>query len=158
MNTCGSCGYSGYAMPVGRGLRGRNYGMMPMGSPYMAGTMEPNTAVSSFSPSSQSFFAGPGGNQEAPATLIVHLPADATLTIDGGYQTQSRESTRVLQSPPLQAGHEYTYELKATATRDGKSETKTEKVKVHAGEHKEVVMNLGGQNSSPERLPNNPIR
>ncbi|GEM_PF-158099 len=57
-----------------------------------------------------------GGNQ---GTIVVRLPADATLTI-GGQSTVSRGSERRFVSPDLTPGHTYSYELEASWTVGGK--------------------------------------
>jgi uncharacterized protein (TIGR03000 family) len=67
------------------------------------------------------------------ATLIVTLPADATLTI-GGEETTSTSANRVFVSPSLTEGKEYEYTLKAKVVREGKTEVITAKVTVRPGE------------------------
>jgi uncharacterized protein (TIGR03000 family) len=97
----------------------------------------------------QSFYFG-GGAQPNEATIIVHLPAEATLKIDG-QPTQSRSSTRVFYSPPLESGKTYTYELTAEINRDGRPVRERRHVDVQAGRQSEVTMNFnnGGTNRSP---------
>ena len=76
-----------------------------------------------------------------PATIVVELPADATLTIDN-EATTSTGSSRVFTSPELNPGKEYHYTLKAEVVRDGKP-VKTEKViAVKAGEITPVTLTL----------------
>ena len=120
---CNGCGSgwsgSGYAPAYGgrRGLfRGRGYSAAPV----------INSSMSMYGP-----------NGEAPATLIVQVPADAQLTVDG-QATRSTGATRVLVTPPLQAGREFTYELKVSA--NGKEETR--QVKVSAGQRQDIVLAL----------------
>lgn len=73
------------------------------------------------------------------AVLVVNLPADATLTIDG-QKTESTGPRRVLVSPSLPQGKEFTYELKARIMKDGKSSEETKTVKVKAGQ--EIPVNF----------------
>ena len=73
------------------------------------------------------------------ATLIVHLPEDATLTIDG-EKTTSTSANRVFVSPPLEEGKEYAYTLKAQVVRDGKAQTVTERVTIRGGEVSRVEL------------------
>jgi uncharacterized protein (TIGR03000 family) len=73
----------------------------------------------------------------APATLVVTLPADARLTIQG-VETRSTASERTFISPALQPGQEYQYVLEATLTRHGKTEKKVEKVSVWAGRESKI--------------------
>ena len=75
----------------------------------------------------------------APATIIVSLPACATLTIDGAATT-STASERAFESPVLQAGKDFHYTLKAQIVRDGKSVVVSKEVTVRAGEETRVAM------------------
>ena len=76
-------------------------------------------------------------DQSAPATLVVALPADAKLTIDG-FVTSSTSERRVFQSPALEPGKAYSYTLKAEVLRDSKSQIVTKEVIVRAGEETPV--------------------
>jgi uncharacterized protein (TIGR03000 family) len=42
--------------------------------------------------------------------------------------------TRDYQSPPLEPGHNYNYEIRAQWTQDGKTLNQTQKFPIHAGE------------------------
>src|SRR5207244_3275794 len=53
----------------------------------------------------------------APATIVVSLPADARLTVDGA-QTNSVSERRTLVTPNLEAGETYVYTLRAEIVRD----------------------------------------
>jgi uncharacterized protein (TIGR03000 family) len=79
------------------------------------------------------------GEIAMPVTLVVNLPADAQLTIDGAA-TVSTSDTRVFVSPPLQLGQEYSYTLTATITRDGEAKSITQEVTVRAGEETRVTL------------------
>ena len=79
--------------------------------------------------------------EPAPATIIVSLPASAKLMVDGN-PTTSTSDRRVFVSPALDRGMEYFYTLKAEVVRDGKTETRTEKVTVRAGEETKVEINF----------------
>jgi uncharacterized protein (TIGR03000 family) len=78
---------------------------------------------------------------EAPARLYVTLPAEAQLTIDD-TPTVSTSNERVFESPTLPQGKTFYYVLKATVTRDGKTETVTQKVAVRAGEDTQVKLEI----------------
>jgi uncharacterized protein (TIGR03000 family) len=80
----------------------------------------------------------------AQATLIVSLPEDATLTIDG-EATTSTSAQRVFVTPDLEEGKEYQYTLKAKVQRDGKVEIATTKVTFRAGETKPVELKVSAQ-------------
>jgi uncharacterized protein (TIGR03000 family) len=81
-------------------------------------------------------------NTPAPATLVVRVPADAALSING-VATRSAAATRTFVSPSLQPGKEFHYTLKAEAVRDGRKVAATQRVAVRAGERKEVVLAFG---------------
>jgi uncharacterized protein (TIGR03000 family) len=80
----------------------------------------------------------------APATIVVRLPADARLMIDGN-STRSTESMRTFVSPPLQPGKSYTYRLTAEMTRDGRKVERSKEVTVRAGEQSQVDFDMSGQ-------------
>ena len=75
------------------------------------------------------------------ATLIVNLPEDATLTIDG-EATTSTSAQRVFVSPALEQGKEYEYTLKAKVVRKGKPQVVTAKVTVRPGETSQVELKI----------------
>jgi uncharacterized protein (TIGR03000 family) len=77
----------------------------------------------------------------APATLVLNVPADAKLTIDG-YVTKSTSPQRRFITPPLETGREYTYTLKAEVTNDGKTEVVTQRVAVRAGQVTNATITL----------------
>ena len=69
----------------------------------------------------------------APATIIVSLPANATLTIDDAATT-STAATRVFTSPVLPVGRDFHYVLKAQIVRDGKTVVVSKEVTGCAGQ------------------------
>jgi uncharacterized protein (TIGR03000 family) len=81
----------------------------------------------------------------APATteayLVVTLPADATLTVDG-HKTTSTSGQRTFVTTLPQSERTYKYTLTAEVTRDGKVETVTKQVTVRAGERTPVTLEL----------------
>jgi uncharacterized protein (TIGR03000 family) len=79
----------------------------------------------------------------APATLVVRLPADARLTIDG-YAPRSTSGTRWFVTPPLEPGRAFHYELRAEVERGGKRLTQTREVAVRAGQQSEVTIQFPG--------------
>jgi uncharacterized protein (TIGR03000 family) len=76
--------------------------------------------------------AAPGDNA-APASVIVRVPADAQLWFDGVPVTQVG-TQRVFASPPLQPGTTYTYQIRARWTSDGHPVEQTQQVLVRSGE------------------------
>jgi uncharacterized protein (TIGR03000 family) len=81
------------------------------------------------------------GRGPAPATIIVSLPDDATLTVDD-TPTQSTTSRRVFTSPPLDPGKTFHYTFKAEAMRDGKPVNTSQRVEVRAGQVTRVDLTL----------------
>ena len=78
---------------------------------------------------------------DAPATIVVTLPADAKLTVND-QPTNSTTDRRTFVSPPLQNGSRYYYTLKAEMNRDGRPVTSTKEVIVQAGKETEVKFEL----------------
>jgi uncharacterized protein (TIGR03000 family) len=71
------------------------------------------------------------------ARVIVSLPADAKLTING-QATKSTSAKRVFESPTLEKGKTYSYTFKATVVRDGRTVSAERKIQLKAGERKPV--------------------
>jgi uncharacterized protein (TIGR03000 family) len=72
----------------------------------------------------------PGGDR---ATITVKLPPGATLYVDD-RRSPSKDPVRQFATPPLPAGREFAYLLKAEVIRDGRPESLTQKVPFRAGE------------------------
>ena len=83
----------------------------------------------------------PEASLSAPATILVSLPADAKLTVDGA-PTQSTSSLRVFASPALERGSEYFYNLNAEIVRDGQTITASKRIAVRAGEETRVSIDF----------------
>lgn len=87
----------------------------------------------------------PGSNR---AALVVHLPADARLTVDD-TPTKATSDTRRFVTPPLEPGATYRYVLKAELDRNGVKEKASRNVEVRAGETTNVSLDFpGGQRAS----------
>lgn len=71
------------------------------------------------------------------ASLQISLPAEARLLV-GDYNTESTGSVRFFQSPPLDAGKTYAYELRADLNRGGRTITETKTIVVKAGQSANV--------------------
>jgi uncharacterized protein (TIGR03000 family) len=69
---------------------------------------------------------------DAPAFVVVTLPADAKL-IFNGETTRTPSSERRFVSPPLPPGFLYSYTVVATVIRDGTPRTETRTIDVQAG-------------------------
>jgi uncharacterized protein (TIGR03000 family) len=77
----------------------------------------------------------PAGSERA--TITVKLPAGAVLFVDD-RKSPSNEPVRQFSTPPLPAGREYAYLMRAEIVRNGQTETFTQKVPFRAGERVEV--------------------
>jgi uncharacterized protein (TIGR03000 family) len=76
-------------------------------------------------------------NLPTPGTIVVTLPSDAKLTIDG-YVSQQTSGQRVLVTPPIQRGQDLTYTLVAESTQDGQVVRQSQQVTVRAGQQMPV--------------------
>jgi uncharacterized protein (TIGR03000 family) len=77
---------------------------------------------------------------KAPATVVVKLPADAKLYVDGVLCPQTTP-TRTFETPALNPGTTYTYTLKAEVVRNGKTKAESKRIEMVAG--KEVSVDFG---------------
>jgi len=78
----------------------------------------------------------------APATIVVSLPADAKLSVDG-HATTSTDEMRTFVSPALEPGRDFVYDLKGEVVRQGKTVIARREVTVHAGEETRVSLDFG---------------
>jgi uncharacterized protein (TIGR03000 family) len=81
-------------------------------------------------------------DNSAPATLLVSVPVDARLSIDGAATT-STSTQRVFVSPALSFGREYHYTLQAEFVQDGKVVKVSKEVAVKAGDETQVRFDAG---------------
>jgi uncharacterized protein (TIGR03000 family) len=75
----------------------------------------------------------------ASATIVVTLPAEAKLLIDGNV-TKSTSAYRVFASPTLEPGKQYAYTLVGELVRDGQKLTTTKEIQVSAGQETRVEL------------------
>lgn len=89
--------------------------------------------------------ASPANSPQERATITVKLPPGATLYVDD-HKSPSTTPVRRFSTPPLPAGREFAYLLKAELVRNGQTETFTQKVPFRAGERVEVdFTSIGGR-------------
>jgi uncharacterized protein (TIGR03000 family) len=129
--SCGCCGQ----MASGCGCSGGyGYGGM-MTAPPPASTPAP--------PAMPPKDGKPGNPTEAriaaPATIIVSLPAEASLKIDG-VTTKQVSSLRQFTTPTLVAGQSYFYTLTAEVVQEGRTLTSVQTIAVRAGEQTNVAL------------------
>ena len=72
------------------------------------------------------------------ATVVVNLPADAALYVDGVKANLSSE-TRTFQTPGLTEGKDFYYTVKVEAVRNGETVTEEKRVVVRGGETARVT-------------------
>jgi uncharacterized protein (TIGR03000 family) len=130
----GGCGYGGYGMTMG----GCGSGGCGMGGGYVMGGGACAGGVCTIAPQTTTALVQANDNE---ATIVVSLPEDAKLTIDG-EQTTSTSAQRVFVSPALEQGKEYEYTLKAEVVRDGQTQIATAKVTVRPGETSKVELTM----------------
>jgi uncharacterized protein (TIGR03000 family) len=83
--------------------------------------------------------------QPGQAEIIVQLPADARLYVDGQPVTLKSTARRIV-TPRLENGQQYYYTLRAEATRDGKPVRAEKRVTFRAGDVARVNLDdLSGQ-------------
>jgi uncharacterized protein (TIGR03000 family) len=91
--------------------------------------------------------APPAGKEvsvNVPATIVVSLPADARLIVDG-TPTTSTSDRRTLVTPVLENGMTYVYTMQAEVTREGRVQTQSQQVTVRGGETSNVQFNFSAQ-------------
>lgn len=79
-----------------------------------------------------------------PATIIVSLPADARLIVDGA-PTNSTSDRRTLVTPALEVGSTFVYTMQAEVVRDGRTVAQTQEVTVRGGETSTVRFQFSTQ-------------
>jgi len=96
------------------------------------------------------YAVAPVSTPTTSATIVVSLPAEAKLTIDGNPTTSTSER-RVFNSPPLTPGKTYHYTLKAEVAVAGKTEVITKVVDVQAGRETEAKLELPASSVASSR-------
>jgi uncharacterized protein (TIGR03000 family) len=87
------------------------------------------------------YAVAPVSTPTTSATIIVSLPAEAKLTIDGN-PTTSTSNRRVFVSPELPTGRTFNYTLKAEVSVAGRTEVITKVVSVQAGSETQAQLEL----------------
>jgi len=133
---CSGCSGSGYGC-AGSGCAGSmgcaggaGYGVPVMGAPVVPQAVPGKGAEKVPAPAKT--------QAEAPATILVTLPAEAKLFVDGNATTSTSVERRLV-SPALQPGYEYHYTLTAEIAREGQAPVRqTQRITVRAGEETRV--------------------
>lgn len=142
----GGYGWGGWgAYGAWGGWSGWGYAAAPVYSSYATPVLVSNAPLVS---TTQSMYYDPAASNRA--TLIVHLPANARLLVDG-KPTTSTSSVRRFYTPPLEAGENYHYDLRAEMNRNGETVTTTKRVAVRPGKTEEVYLKFADLDERSER-------
>ncbi len=68
------------------------------------------------------------------ALLVIHLPADAVLYVEGRRAETSNQTVRYIQTPALEEGAGYFYVVRVDVVRNGKTVSETQRVHFRAGQ------------------------
>lgn len=147
----------GYGMGGWGGWGGYVYAPYFTGSyaaPVLASNMMPTTTPTLPTVGTRSMYYNPGVTTDNNrATIIVHLPEIAILTVNG-KATASATATRRFYTPPLDAGMTYDYTFEARMDRYGRTLKVDKHVVVSAGDQKEITITLPDLNpSDPPEAP-----
>jgi uncharacterized protein (TIGR03000 family) len=82
-----------------------------------------------------------------PARLVVALPADALLKVDG-QPTRSTSANRIFMTPPLDPGVSFTYQLSVEVVREGTTLRQTKQVFVRAGEEARAAFDFSSRTTA----------
>ncbi len=86
------------------------------------------------------------------ATVVVSVPSDATLLVDG-QETKVPASPHTFTTPALEEGKDYFYTMKVVANRNGKAVTEEQRVVVRAGQTSRVEFNnLGSTGAAAAKI------
>lgn len=80
-------------------------------------------------------------NQGNTATVVVTLPPEAKLTING-WTSKNTTATRRFRSPPLEQGKDYYYTVRAEVVQNGQPMVLTREVAVRAGQETRVPLDF----------------
>ncbi len=137
---CTGGGYMGCTGGYGGGYMGCTGGayMGCAGGAYMEGGMAPPPPPAGEKlPKPKEKETKPKEEVNAPATIVLSLPADAKVAIDG-VLTSSTSATRTFVTPELAPAKEFVYTLTAEIVRDGRTLKASEQVTVRAGEETRI--------------------
>jgi uncharacterized protein (TIGR03000 family) len=94
---------------------------------------------------SENYYATPTNatSTNRPVHINLRVPADAKVWFDG-VPTNQAGTTRSFESPPLPAGREYAYQIRAQWLQDGKDVAQTRRISVHAGDIIDLALGFAG--------------
>ena len=161
----GSCGSSGGSWGSSGGSWGSSGGSsggqmiyqgtapaMPMQQPAPTETKPPapgDTAPKAGDSSAQ--------YQSGTGILIVSVPADAQVTVNGRLTTTTGTVRRFV-SRGLQPGARYSYDVEVTTTRNGEPVTETKTVELTSGKNADLAFSFSGDNKEQLAQAAEPVR
>lgn len=145
-------GWGGWGGGWGGGLGGWGYVAAPVVPAYVGPSVLVSNTLPAAAPATRSMYYNPNTASSNRATIIVHLPESAKLTVDG-KPTTSTSNTRRFYSPPLERGKSYHYTFTARMEREGKTVTADQRVEVQAGDRREISISLSEFDQIPEDRP-----
>ncbi len=145
---CGGGWGGGWAGGWGGG--GLGYVYAPVAIPYAAPTALAYGSIPAASPVGTTRSMYPNTSADNRATIIVHVPENAQLTVDG-RPTSSTSATRRFYSPPLEPGKSYHYSFEARMERDGKTVKAQHTVDVTANDRREITITMPDLNAPGDR-------
>src|SRR5579884_3923794 len=143
----GGC-YGGWAGGWG-GWGGWGYAYAPVATTYAAPLALAYNPIPAASPVVTTRSMYPNSSADNRATIIVHVPENAQLIVDG-KPTSSTSATRRFYSPPLEPGKSYHYTFEARMERDGKTVKAQRTVDVTANDRREITITMPDLNSPPD--------
>jgi uncharacterized protein (TIGR03000 family) len=99
--------------------------------------------------------APPTNTERARGTVVVKLPADATLYAEGRPLSLT-SGERTFVTPPLPTGRDYTYSFRAEYVRDGETISQSKRVAVRPGQSATVEfadLTLAKADAKPDPVP-----
>jgi uncharacterized protein (TIGR03000 family) len=98
-----------------------------------AGLKSPDADEEQMSPEDKEENEEPVAVQPNVATLVIRVPADARVYLDGRRTRTANQAVRTFVTPKLADGSRYVYEVRAEIIRDGRVHSETRRVAFYAG-------------------------
>jgi uncharacterized protein (TIGR03000 family) len=120
-------------------------------SPVQDGTIVPSTPAAPAAPAAPATPPAPATEQtsiSSEATLTVNVPQEARVFVNG-VRTKSVGGERTFVSRGLQAGFNYTYEVRAEVERNGELVEETKVVNLQAGRNAQIAFALASSEAAP---------
>jgi len=132
-------GFYGYGYPVyGYGYLGLyGYGGSGYGYPFPPSGYYPGPGIQGHGPFDSDAYppsVSPNSARGLPVTVTLKVPANAEVWFNGAKTTQTG-AVRQFQSPPVEPGATYEYEIRVTWPEFGQPVTQTRHVTVRAGQN-----------------------